>query len=579
MKRRVFVYSLLGTLVLGVIAASVQWKDPGFYDETSLAVFYHLIGRYDKWAALVQGVFLVAALVLAPRRMVSGAVRTATEHPLLVAGVVVATLAAGSRFVYQDWPLSMDEYALRFQAKALAAGRLTGYIPPSLVDRVISDHSAGFLPASGEGLVISKYWPGFSLLLAPFERAGAPWLLNPLLFGGTLLLVYVLARTIFPSHPDAPGWALLFLIACPQAIVTSFSYYAMPGHLFLNLAFAVLLLRPTPARAVLAGLVGGLAILQHEPQPHVLFALPWLLWTWKRGGLRSLAALGLGYVPVLLLVGGTYVQVRTAILGSFAVGWGRPPTAHTSSGLAGALDMFTHYAVRPSAKIVWFRLLALVKLWLWAMPGLLVLAALGLRRIRERPVLGLFAAGFLLTFLASFFFPGNQGHGWGFRHLHYVYATLPLLAVAAIVNDREASGRETAGRLTPMALFAGTLALLSLTGCNLQRAVQVRQFMTAHLAQRPPHDPSRPGIVFVTGWGFYSLDLIENDPFLRNPIWYLRSFGVVEDRALMQRLFPGAVQVSQGLDGSSWNLPDHPRRMLRLPEPSQAPGLWQGREP
>ncbi len=85
----------------------------------------------------------------------------------------------------------MDEYAAVFQAKTFAAGRLTAQLPPSVVDWLIPPGFNGaFLIASRTtGHAMEGYWPGFSLLLAPFEFLGIPWLCNALLAGLAIYLI------------------------------------------------------------------------------------------------------------------------------------------------------------------------------------------------------------------------------------------------------------------------------------------------------------------------------------------------------------------------------------------------------
>jgi hypothetical protein len=406
--------------------------------------------------------------------------------------------------------------------------------------------------ASNEsGLVIPKYGPGFALLLTPFELFGVPWALNPILFGGSLLVLHRVARDIFPDEPTAPGWAILFALASPQLIVTSFSYYTMPGHLFFNLAFSALLLRPSPRRSLLAGVCGAFALLQHEPHPHIIYALPWLVWLFfQRNRFRNLAALVAGYLPVLLLIGGAYAKARVDALGTFS-----------GLSMGTSTPVLLEYFAIPSIGLVWVRVLAILKLWLWAMPGLLVLAAFGLREVRRRTGLEPFVGAFFLMFLAPFFFTGSQGHGWGYRHLHYGYAVLALLATAAVLRtQRQANARSSVkANLAPV---AASVAAMSLVLCNFQRGAQVEHHLKAHLAQLPPHDPEMPGVVFVSLKGFYAVDLVQNDPFLRNPTWYLASTGADNDRRLMANLFPGAELYSRQNESTAWVLPAPPTRML-----------------
>ena len=76
--------------------------------------------------------------------------------------------------------------------------------------------------------------------------------------------------------------------------------------------------------------------------------------------------------------------------------------------------------------------MATAKLWLWAVPGLLILALVGLARARSDIRIRLMAWSAALTFFAYLFLPADQGHGWGYRYFHSVWFVLPLLAVLSI---------------------------------------------------------------------------------------------------------------------------------------------------
>ena len=103
---------------------------------------------------------------------------------------------------------------------------------------------------------------------------------------------------------EAAGFASLLTIASPVIFADGISYYSMPAHLLANSVFALLLVRPTPPRAALAGVVGSLALALHNPVPHMLFAPPWLVWiATRRGGMRLFASLIAGYVPLCALLG------------------------------------------------------------------------------------------------------------------------------------------------------------------------------------------------------------------------------------------------------------------------------------
>ena len=354
-----------------------------------LHIFWHLYLR-DEPAAAALGLAIVLGAVFLTRLAWSSRLDDAVERlaarPWPFIALATAALAVAAVIVYRRHPLSMDEYAPLFQARAFARGSWWGEVPPAVLPRLVPIRSGHFLEASADGRVISSYWPGFALLLAPFAALGVPWLLNPLLGGATLFIVWRLAGKLLPSRA-APGWALLLTAASPAFAVEAISYYSMAAHLLFNLLFVSLLLEPTPRRLFAAGAVGSFALVLHNPVPHLLFALPWIAWIALRHGARRLAALSLGYLPLSAVLGLGWAWIRSRIAGSGAQG---PGIGEFATGLARAA--FT----MPGADVFLARAAGVLELILWAVPGLLLAACWGgwrSRRGGDRAMLLLAASG------------------------------------------------------------------------------------------------------------------------------------------------------------------------------------------
>ena len=62
------------------------------------------------------------------------------------------------------------------------------------------------------GRAIETYWPGFALVLAPFQLLGVPWLCNPMLAGVAVFLIHRMTRVV-TGERRAAGWAVLFALA------------------------------------------------------------------------------------------------------------------------------------------------------------------------------------------------------------------------------------------------------------------------------------------------------------------------------------------------------------------------------
>ena len=485
-------------------------------------IFWHLLTTHD----LPAGWLMLGILAVGYALVIRGAGDSIRVEPMLlaldrqrylVAIVLWAALCAGSVWIYRNHPLSMDEYAAAFQAKVFAAGALHGQFPRDLLDQLIPrGFQNHFLMVNREtGAVFSAYWPGFSILLAPFGLLGIPWACNPTIVAGSLLLIGRVARDLSAS-PLAPGWAMLFALGSPAFVANGITYYAMPAHLLFNLGFAWLLLAPSPQRLLVAGLVGGFALALHNPLPHVVFAAPWIFWlaTRRRGGLRKLAWLAAGYLPLGLVlgVGWSLWQQQTLRAGVPAAAMMQAVAAAAAPGLGERLDgllrAYLGVLQWPTEAIVYARLAGLAKLWLWASPMMLLLAWLGIRGERHAG-LRLLGASALLTFLAYFAIRFDQGHGWGYRYFHSAWGVLPVLAALGAVKLAGLFGDKRA----PAQL--AILVLLGLLAANALRLAQMGDFMAQHLAQFPPRLEAERRVVLHNGRGYYGPDLIQNDPWLR----------------------------------------------------------------
>lgn len=274
-------------LFLFTIGCALLIKSGGHLD--LLPIFYHLFSRYDLPGSLLSILVLSAAVVITLNFNNTPFDRFITSignYPIRLAWLVVVILGFSAFFVYQQFPLTADEYMPCMQARIFAEGKLWGQYPPQLVPwLLLPDYFTVF--SSETGRFISDYWPGFALLLTPFMKAGVPWLLNPLISGGTLALLGYYTKKVLPES-DTPGWVLLLTIASPVFAANGISFYSMSAHLFFNLVYATLLLNLSSGRIFAAGLVGSFALVLHNPVPHLLFALPWIVWiSGQKGELKN----------------------------------------------------------------------------------------------------------------------------------------------------------------------------------------------------------------------------------------------------------------------------------------------------
>ena len=461
------------------------------------------------------------------------------DHPYCVVFASLVLLAFGAVGVYHDYPLSMDEYAAVLQAKIFASGHLCAQLPRDLVDwLVVRGFNGSFLVASTQsGRAVEHYWPGFALLLAPFEYLKVPWACNATLAGLAMFLVHRITHEM-TGERRAAGWALLFTAASGAFTANAISYYSMQAHMTANLGFVALLLKPSRGRALGAGLVGSLALILHNPVPHALFALPWIIaLAMARDQRRYLWPLILGYLPGAA-IGLAWILFREDV----AVGSRAGSVIH---GVAAGVFAW------PDAALMNMRAAALVKMWVWTLPCLFVFALFGRLGRPDNRHVRLLAQSAVLTFAGYLFVRFDQGHGWGYRYFHSAWGAIPILAGCAMA--RSFNGAAEAN--SPLVAFAGAAAILNLAVVMPFQMHQISEFIAHHLAQLPP--PHRPGnnVFFIhPRGGFYVADMVQFDPLLRDQDLKLVSHGAELDADLIRQNWPAAVKVAGAATADQWYL-------------------------
>ncbi len=545
---------LVGAIVTAAILLWTHQLRQGGDMHGLATIFFVLFADNDYPGAACALLILAGALFgfryLPARRFI----HWAGDQPNVVAIITASLLALGTLFIYHNHPLSMDEYAAYFQSRVFAAGRLHGGFPAAqldwLIPRGFQDY---FLNVSRvTGSVAENYWPGFALLLAPFTWAGVPWLCNPVISALTLLVIHRLALEMFDDR-EAAGFALLLTIASPVIFANGISYYSMPAHLLANSVFALLLVRPTPLRAAAAGVVGSLALTLHNPVPHMLFAAPWLVWVATRpGGMRLFASLIAGYLPLCVLLGLGWFLFSGHLLGE-----GLAPVAGPAAPLHRLQRMLETFSP-PDATVALARLIGIAKTWVWAVPGLMILAAAGAIRWRRDALCRLFAASALLTLLGYFLVPVDQGHGWGYRYFHSAWMALPLLATAALFRPvRLPGGDDPQSRLFEdgeTKSFVAACMLLTLVFGVGFRAWQVEEFIASDMGQVPQYTGTERRIVILdVRHSFYGGDLVQNDPWLRLNEIRMYSHGAAADERMMAQYYPELRKVYADHYGTVWS--------------------------
>jgi hypothetical protein len=213
-------------------------------------------------------------------------------------GVLLAVGAACTTWVaFAGNPHLVDEMAQLFQARVFASGRLAAPAPES-PEFFLFMHT-WITPAGW----VSQFPPGHSVALAMGTLVGAEWLVNPLLGGASVPLVYLVARGLY-DRSTARLTAFLWA-TCAWVLFMSAT--------FMNHALAVTLLlgawacvwapgAATRWRWVLAGLLLAAAAAT-RPLDAVAGAVPVLVYLASRRAWRPALWLALGGLPVMALLG------------------------------------------------------------------------------------------------------------------------------------------------------------------------------------------------------------------------------------------------------------------------------------
>jgi len=513
---------------------------------TDYVIFDRLFIFTDDWGAAFQvGIVLLVALAPPVRTAGVALARAVGERPVATAVAACVVFVLGAKFAYHTTPFAMDESAQVSQAYAFASGRLSWFVPVDLLDRMIPPGFRDYFYAvnARTGEVATIYWPGFAALMTPFAWARVPWLVNPLITSATLLVMHAFGARYLGGR-EAGGWAMLLALASPDFTVNALSFYSMPAHLLFNLLFAWLLLDGRPSRAFLAGLLGGWALVLHNPVPHALFAAPWLVWLLiEKRRWPALLAVAAGYVPIGIAVGCAWPV--------FIAGVGAKAAAATGAAHPTLLQTFTRMVTDvfqiPGYPMISARLYATWKIWIWSAPGLLILAIAG-ARIVKGPIL-LLGASARATYVVYWFVPLDQGHGWGYRYFHTAWAALPLFAAAFIVSRPMAAAASSDWRRQ-----VGGIALASAVLGTSLRFWQVDDIIGRHVAQRIPVTATGHWVVFVVqNAGLYTWDMIQNMPGQYDQL-VLMSQGSAEDAGLMAARFPSPQRVLADRRGSLWRV-------------------------
>jgi 4-amino-4-deoxy-L-arabinose transferase-like glycosyltransferase len=237
---------------------------------------------------------------------VSQRVRRQIDQPLLGALLLALgmVLIAGwvSTTVFDRLPHVEDEVAFVFQAKTLAGGQIVAQ-PPA--------HPEFFrvpFVIVRDDMWFGKYPPGYPLVLAVGVLIGAPWLVNPLLAGIAVLLVFIIGRRLYDAPTGLVAAALLaispFLMLQAGSLMSHVA--ALVWTLLALLAFESVVRRDATWPAVGCGAALGMLALTRSLTAAGI-GLPIGIWllariVHDRRNLRSAAYVAAGALPFVVVL-------------------------------------------------------------------------------------------------------------------------------------------------------------------------------------------------------------------------------------------------------------------------------------
>ncbi len=217
----------------------------------------------------------------------------------LIACGLAMTFVAVAAFIawwaFAANPHSVDEMAQLFQARVFLAGRLAAP-PPDPPEAFLFLHT-WIAPAGW----VSQFPPAHSLLLAVGMGIGLEWLINPILGGVSLVLVYLLARGLYGRRTALLAAVLWATSAWTLTMSATYMNHAAAVVFALGAwTLALALRRPRWHHFLLAGSLLG-AVGATRPLDAVAAALPIGVWILVRRRWRAGGWVGLGGLVVVML--------------------------------------------------------------------------------------------------------------------------------------------------------------------------------------------------------------------------------------------------------------------------------------
>ncbi|HYI14726.1 MAG TPA: hypothetical protein VEX37_05015 [Thermomicrobiales bacterium] len=482
---------------------------------------------------------------------------------LLAIGTVILAIWVSSN-IFDRLPHVEDEVAFVFQARTLAGGEVVAEPPtqpeffriPFVIVR--------------DDMWFGKYPPGYPLVLAAGVLASAPWLVNPLLGGLAVLLVFLAGRRLYDASTGLGAAALLaispFLMLQAGSMMSHVA--ALVWTLLALLAFEAVVRRGAAWPAFGCGAALGMLALTRSLTAAGI-GLPIGIWLLvmivrDRHNLRLAGLVAGGALPfVIALLAYNWLTTGSPFQTGYELWWDWDRIGF-GEGISRDRN-YTLYEAWDNMKSNFGDL----SMYLYGWPGRLSLVPAGIaaavavcravvwwRRPNRRPSSAernatrwdLFLAGTIVSLICIHIFYWTDGQMYGPRYYFEIIGALALLSARGLIQAAtllsERIRRAGLSRATAQAT-ALTAILLVVMALSLHNA---RNFSQARFDEfRDWYGINRDGLetveaagitnavvfVQVETWSEYAPFFLESAPALDGDIVYAIDRGTAANRRLL----------------------------------------------
>ena len=231
--------------------------------------------------------------------------------PLIAAIWVTLLSALLNIFIYQMHPHIQDEVIYLFQARYLAHGMLSVPAPP-----VPEAFSFYMIPYHADRWY-SIFPPGWPAILALGVLIGMPWLVNPVLAGICVLLIYIFIQEIYDRR--VARVTVLLLISSPWFIFMAMNFMSHTSTLTFALIASIAVLRARQSGKMLWGIMAGSAVglvSLIRPQDGLILAILLGLWAIGIGGQRLKVSVIVAFVLATVAIAGIILPYNKQLMNS-----------------------------------------------------------------------------------------------------------------------------------------------------------------------------------------------------------------------------------------------------------------------